>query len=239
MSYAVPVGYGFDEDTGATVVVYNNGTSKTLLPVPSEGGFEPVGTKEISITENGTFIENVKDYVNAEITVDVASGGGAVQSGTFTLSEDVSITNSGTTLDIGLTSQVDFLVVWMDNDSFNSMEAPASNHWYKFIIAKKTSAIFATLPALKRSATEAFNHLFENTDWIAMAATSTSTCSDAMCTNGHAVAGGAYITRNMGLVNIANDGKITIGSNSTATQGMYAGTYHFVGVTGAIIPMPI
>lgn len=76
MSYAVPVGYGFDEDTGATVVVYNNGVNKTLLPVPGEGGFEPVGTKEISITENGTFIENVKDYVNAEITVNVSGVSG-------------------------------------------------------------------------------------------------------------------------------------------------------------------
>ena len=76
MSYAVPVGYGFDEDTGATVVVYNNGTSKTLLPVPNEGGFEPVGTKEISITENGTYVENVKDYVNAEISVNVSGAVG-------------------------------------------------------------------------------------------------------------------------------------------------------------------
>lgn len=42
-----------------------------------DGGYpEPTGTKEINITENGTTTENVKDYANAEITVNVSSGGG-------------------------------------------------------------------------------------------------------------------------------------------------------------------
>ena len=35
------------------------------------GGAEPTGTKEISITENGTTTENVKNYASASITVDV------------------------------------------------------------------------------------------------------------------------------------------------------------------------
>lgn len=41
----------------------------------SGGGSQPSGTKEISITENGTTTEDVKAYASAEITVNVSGGG--------------------------------------------------------------------------------------------------------------------------------------------------------------------
>ena len=40
------------------------------------GGVTPTGTKQISITENGTTTEDVTSYANAEITVNVSGGGG-------------------------------------------------------------------------------------------------------------------------------------------------------------------
>lgn len=40
------------------------------------GGITPTGTKQITITENGTTTEDVASYANAEITVNVPSSGG-------------------------------------------------------------------------------------------------------------------------------------------------------------------
>ena len=45
------------------------------LTVNVSGGVTPTGTKQISITQNGTTTENVTNYANAEITVNVSSGG--------------------------------------------------------------------------------------------------------------------------------------------------------------------
>lgn len=42
--------------------------------MPSSGGFIPSGTKQISITENGTTTEDVYSYADAEITVNVSGG---------------------------------------------------------------------------------------------------------------------------------------------------------------------
>lgn len=56
-------------------------------------GSTPTGTKQITITENGTTTEDVSAYANAQITVNVASGGGGgtdaelLASGTFTKSD--------------------------------------------------------------------------------------------------------------------------------------------------------
>ena len=47
------------------------------------------GTKQISITQNGTTTEDVSAYANAEITVNVSGGGSSVQSGSFTPDSDV------------------------------------------------------------------------------------------------------------------------------------------------------
>lgn len=50
----------------------------------------PTGTKQISITQNGTTTEDVAAYANAEITVNVQGGGGSsMQSGSLTLASDI------------------------------------------------------------------------------------------------------------------------------------------------------
>lgn len=73
---------------GVTITEVNNNTKIletagtwleddiTLVDVTSGGGgITPTGTKQISITENGTITEDVTNYANAEITVNVSSGG--------------------------------------------------------------------------------------------------------------------------------------------------------------------
>lgn len=51
------------------------------------GGITPTGTKEITITANGTTTEDVTNYAAAQITVNVPPSGGGVLSGTVTPSE--------------------------------------------------------------------------------------------------------------------------------------------------------
>lgn len=68
----------------------------SAVTVNVSGGITPTGTKQISITQNGTTTEDVTNYANAEITVNVSGGGGASAEDLFTgtfPSGDVSITN--------------------------------------------------------------------------------------------------------------------------------------------------
>ena len=74
--------------------VTQNGTVDTTLinslTVNVSGGSAPTGTKQISITQNGTVTEDVTDYANAEITVNVS--GGSIENlgspeGSYTLAE--------------------------------------------------------------------------------------------------------------------------------------------------------
>lgn len=72
----VKIGDADDDDSIASVT----GTA-------SSGGITPTGTKQISITQNGTTTEDVTNYANAEITVNVSGGGGGgtPTGGTFTM----------------------------------------------------------------------------------------------------------------------------------------------------------
>ena len=55
--------------------------NEVIVNVPQ--GITPTGTKQISITQNGTTTEDVTNYANAEITVDVQGGGGSEETGSF------------------------------------------------------------------------------------------------------------------------------------------------------------
>lgn len=60
-----------------------DGLSKVTVAVP-----QPSGTKEISITQNGTTTEDVAAYATAQITVNVPTGGGSgVQGDTETMTD--------------------------------------------------------------------------------------------------------------------------------------------------------
>ena len=67
----------------ADAIRSKNGTENTYKPAQmpdaieaiSGGGITPTGTKQISITQNGTTTEDVTNYANAEIAVNVSGGG--------------------------------------------------------------------------------------------------------------------------------------------------------------------
>lgn len=115
MSFKVPIYYGTGDDN-ENVVTYDNDTSYSGLPVPVKitpsgtleisangeydvteyagvdvsvagGGTTPTGTKEISITQNGTTTEDVTDYASAEITANVPN--------TYTQSDEGKVVSSG------------------------------------------------------------------------------------------------------------------------------------------------
>lgn len=68
--------------SNGTVDVTNYASAEVNVPT---SGTTPTGTKQISITENGTTTEDIANYASAEIVVNVpSSGGGATMaSGTF------------------------------------------------------------------------------------------------------------------------------------------------------------
>ena len=74
MSFPVPVKYKLTATLDNIVIEYSDGQEWEGLPSPPEGGGEPTGTKEITITENGVYTEDVAEYADAEITVNVSGG---------------------------------------------------------------------------------------------------------------------------------------------------------------------
>ena len=58
-------------------------------------GGTPTGTKQISITANGTTTEDVAAYANAEITVSVPGGGGSATHVQYTAARDATSTSAG------------------------------------------------------------------------------------------------------------------------------------------------
>lgn len=79
----VDVTSGSGGSTLGTKTITQNGTYDATddnldgyseVTVNVSGGVTPTGTKQISITENGTITEDVTNYANAEITVNVSSG---------------------------------------------------------------------------------------------------------------------------------------------------------------------
>lgn len=55
---------------------YKPSDMPTAIESISGGGITPTGTKNISVTQNGTTTEDVTNYASAQITVNVPTGGG-------------------------------------------------------------------------------------------------------------------------------------------------------------------
>lgn len=75
-----------------TIEITQNGvvdvTNYASADVDVPQGTTPTGTKQISITENGTTTEDVTNYANAEITVNVSGSGGVSLLETITVPSD-------------------------------------------------------------------------------------------------------------------------------------------------------
>lgn len=99
----------------ADAIRAKNGTQNTYKPAQmaeaiseiSGGGVTPTGTKQISITQNGTTTEDVTNYASAQITVNVQGGG---STGGLTLIDEIAVN--------GRSVQVDYTSAWDAYDFF-------------------------------------------------------------------------------------------------------------------------
>ena len=121
----------------ADAIRSKNGTSNTykvsqmasaIQAIPT--GITPTGTKQISITQNGTTTEDVTNYASAEITVNVSGGGGisiddiatnTQPSGVVTLGNSVtSIGSDAFRSKTGITSVIGLNVITIGTSAFYS-----------------------------------------------------------------------------------------------------------------------
>lgn len=86
-----------------------DGYSSVTVNVPQ--GTTPTGTKQISITQNGTTTEDVTTYANAEITVNVPTGGGLP--GNLIAHEEFTATQDSEAKTIQLISSTPCIVLFM------------------------------------------------------------------------------------------------------------------------------
>lgn len=215
-----------------------NGTYNTTLVgevvvnVPS-GGSTPTGTKQISITQNGTTTEDVSAYANAEITVNVSGGGGgvSVETGTFIVNSDTTVAASGTIVNVGFSGQPDMIVIWLDADDFAAISSPSNGRWYKFALVKNEASILNTIPTFRMNNTTSLQGAFASADYILSVAPTLVTCSASA--NGQGIASMGYYNANVGKNKINADGTITVARYSSAATVILAGTYHYVAITGA------
>lgn len=133
----------------ADAIRTKNGTQNTYKPgqmadaieaIPT--GSTPTGTKQISITANGTTTEDVSAYANAEITVNVSGGGG----GYLPLLDTIVIENDTRTYNLDLTpySSYDMVLV-----VFDTVELSASD--YLYLVRNGTSATGGAYTSQKSS----------------------------------------------------------------------------------------
>lgn len=97
------------------------------------GGITPSGTKEITITENGTTTEDVTNYANAAITVNVPPIVTGMASGSFTPVENV----ASQTISVG--QAYSHVLLWT-TDAFTGTGVKATGMLYFDLTGAPTSA---------------------------------------------------------------------------------------------------
>ena len=114
----------------AHATVTQNGTVDTTLNNSVEVAVpQPTGTKQISITQNGTTTENVAEYASAEITVNVSGGGGGTERGTFTQASAV----ASKTINHSLGTENVAIQVYLDSENYAALQALASSSEHRLI----------------------------------------------------------------------------------------------------------
>lgn len=180
-------------------------------------------------TSNGTYDTTLVDEVEVAVPVSNVS----VETGTFTVTSDISVPGNGTpaSLNVGFSGQPDFIYVWMDKDSFDNLEAWANNRWWRFWLAKKDSS-FATLPPIRQANDVDFQSIYADCNYISAVGSGAYASTDPSNVSGHAVIGIGLNNRNADAFAINNNGTLTIATSSGQNQLVLAATYHYVAITG-------
>ena len=247
-------GTGIDVTNYAAVdVAVPSGTptlqNKTIHPsssdqsITADNGYDGLGT----VTVKGVLLTNLTAAnIVSGVTVKVgdaddddrvasvtgtASGGGGVKSGTFVVASDTTILRNGTSLDIGLTSAPDVLIVWIDAASYHALSSPSNNRCYMFQLYKYNS----NQPPMRVNNTTSVSDIYSNIEYVRVCNLNVLTCSSD--STGVALTGAAVSAANAEYTTINSDGTLLLSSTSTSNQVMYAGTYHYVAITGATFPV--
>lgn len=173
------------------------------------------------------------EFVSAIAAIPTGGGGGnaTIQTGTFTLASAITVTNAGTTINVGFSGHPNFIYIWLDKDSFDAVESLANNHYYRLALMANSQEIFETVPPIRYSVSLDVQSMYSDGDYLRVVSPNVTDSSDANNTKGKAVGSMMYYNRNNNVDAINNDGTITVSKFSSATSYFYAGVYHYVAIT--------
>ena len=125
--------------TGGSALIKSGDMASEIDSIQTGGGgITPTGTKQIVITQNGTTTEDVTQYANAEITVNVPSGASLpaviskIDGGSFTLASDTALNSHILSHNLG--ERPKGLVLWSDNNGESGGSYAVQTILYGFII---------------------------------------------------------------------------------------------------------
>lgn len=163
-----------------------------------------------------------------------SGGGGAVQTGTFTVVSDITVASTGTDINIGFSGQPDYVQFWLDKDDYDDLASPPANYYW-CVLAKQKSTVFSTYPPFRYSASVDIQTQFAGADYICRFSKNVANTTDPNTVNGKSLNGSSWQTSSTSPLSINNDGTITLTSGGNGK--LLAGEYHYVVATGLqIIP---
>lgn len=160
-------------------------------------------------------------------------GSGTIETGSFTVASNISISVAGTSVTVGFSGHPDFIYCWMDLDSFKSLGAYINNRWYRWALTKNDPSMLSSFPFIRVNGSVDAQTLFESSPYIRAVSSNVYTTTDANNTVGYSVAPLALSSSNPNNNRINSDGTLTLARFSSATSIVLAGTYHYIAITGA------
>ena len=139
--------YNEIENKGGTIPANKNTDNLASAIGSISTGTTPTGTKQVSITQNGTTTEDVTDYASAEISVNVPQPSGTKQ---------ISITANGTT--------TEDVANYSDVEITTNVPMPSGDIWEKHEIDFTLASSTAYTTILGWYVKECANHIIYPTD---------------------------------------------------------------------------
>lgn len=172
-------------------------------------------------------------FADAIAAIPTGGGIGTIETGSFTVASNISISVAGTSVTVGFSGHPDFIYCWMDLDSFKSLGAYVNNRWYRWALTKNDPSMLSSFPFIRVNGSVDAQTLFESSPYIRAVSSNVYTTTDANNTVGYSVAPLALSSSNPNNNRINSDGTLTLARFSSATSIVLAGTYHYIAITGA------